>query len=118
MREITIGSKKIRVRATPLALLYYKQAFKGDLLGDMTKMEEVEKDMSKLDTVQFLQMIWAMAKADNFGKPFPAFEEWLAGLEDFDISDPAAVMAALEEAADGFFRQAKGKIQNKLKNAR
>ena len=35
MREITIGEKTIRVRATPLALLYYRQEFKSDLVSSL-----------------------------------------------------------------------------------
>lgn len=102
MRELKIGDKEIRVRATPLALLYYKQAFKSDLIGDMTKMQYVADDPSKLDTVACLQMIWAMAKADNYGKSFPSFESWLGGLDSIDFSDPSFLVAALEEAANGF----------------
>jgi len=102
MTEIKIGEKEIRLRATPLALLYYKQEFKSDLLGDLIKMQDVAKDISKIDTVTCLQLIWAMNKADNFGKPFPSFEKWLAELESIDFSDPSFLVAAVEEAADGF----------------
>ena len=41
MREITISEKTIRVRATPLALLYYRQEFKTDLVGDLISMQEM-----------------------------------------------------------------------------
>lgn len=102
MRELRIGDKEIRVRATPLALLYYKQAFKSDLIGDMTKMQYVADDPSQLDTVVCLQMIWAMAKADAYGQQFPSFEKWLAELDSIDFSDPSFLVAAVEEAADGF----------------
>jgi len=116
MKEINVGDKKVRVRATPLALLFYKQEFKADLLGDLVKMEAARKDISKLDTVALLQLIWAMAKADSFGKPFPGFVEWLNELETFDMSDPTFLLAALEEAADGFFRgKAKQQKQRKQK---
>jgi hypothetical protein len=107
MREINIGDKTVRVRATPLALLYYKQEFKTDLIGDLVKMAEIEKDMSKIDTVALLQLIWAMAKADNFGKPFPSFEKWISELDSIDFSDASFLLPALEEAKDGFFRGAK-----------
>lgn len=104
MREIIIGDKTIRVRATPLALLYYKQAFKSDLLGDLIKMQDIAHDLSKLDTVVCLQIIWAMSKADNFGtgQSFPSFEMWLAELESIDFTDPTFLVAAIEEAVDGF----------------
>lgn len=38
MREILIGEKTVRVRATPLALLYYRQEFKSDLVSDLIKL--------------------------------------------------------------------------------
>ncbi|MNO28123.1 hypothetical protein D3C76_180100 [compost metagenome] len=112
MRELKIGEQTVRVRATPLALLFYKQEFKGDLLGDLVKMQEIQNDFSKLDTVAFLQLIWAMAKADSFGHgQFPSFIEWVASLDTFDVTDTSVLVAALEEAADGFFRSGvKGSI--------
>lgn len=105
MKELTVGESKVRVRATPLALLYYKQEFKSDLLGDLVKMEAVRKDQSKLDSVALLQLIWSMAKADVYPEKFSNFEIWLSTLTEFDLSDPALLSAALEEAADGFFRK-------------
>ena len=103
MREITIDGKEVRVKATPLALLYYKQEFGSDLLGDLVKMQNIEADMSQIDTVAILQLIWAMAKADE-PKGFPSFEKWLSGFESFDLSDAEMFVAVMEEAADGFFR--------------
>lgn len=112
MRVLKIGDQEVRVRATPVALLYYKQQFKTDLLGDLTKLEKVANDPSNLDVLSILQMVWAMARADAFGKTFPPFEEWLSSLESIDIADPEFMKAALEEAADGFFRSGvKGAIK-------
>lgn len=105
MREIAIGDVKVRVRATPLALFYYRQAFGSDLTGDMMKMEAVKQDKSKLDMVSILQMAWAMAKADaGPGKQFSSFEDWLAGLDGLVVGDGNFMGAVMEEAADGFFR--------------
>lgn len=104
MRELNIGGQTVRVRATAPALLYYKQAFKADLIGDLLKLTKVAEDLTNLDSILVLQIVWAMSKADSFGKEFPAFESWLAALESVDFSDPAFMAGALEEAADGFFR--------------
>lgn len=112
MRELKIGETTIRVKATPLALLFYKQEFKTDLLGDLIKMADVQKDMSKFDTVSMLQLVWAMAKADAYGKQFPSFVEWISQLETIDLSDKDFLVAALEEATDGFLRnRGKGEIR-------
>ena len=103
MREITIGEKTIRVRATPLALLFYKQEFNTDLIGDLISMQEMASDPSQFDSIKMLQLIWAMNKADD-AKGFPSFEVWLSGLDSFDFADADVMTAVVEEAADGFFR--------------
>ena len=103
MREITIGEKTIRVRATPLALLFYKQEFNADLIGDLMSMQNMVNDPSQFDALKFLQLIWAMAKADE-AKGFPSFEAWLSSLDSFDFADADIMTAVVEEATDGFFR--------------
>ena len=103
MREIQIGDKTIRVRATPLALLFYKQEFNADLIGDLISMQNMVNDPSQFDALKFLQLIWAMAKADD-AKGFSSFEAWLADMESFDFADNDIMTAVIEEATDGFFR--------------
>lgn len=105
MRELNIGDQIVRVRATPLALLYYKQEFKTDLMGDLTKLSTVSTDdMAKFDTLAILQMVWAMAKADAFGSKFDSFEKWLGSFEYINLADPTLLTGAVEEATEGFFR--------------
>ena len=102
MREITISEKTIRVRATLLALLYYRQEFKTDLIGDLISMQEMASDPSRFDSIKMLQLIWAMNKADD-AKNFPNFEGWLSGLDGIDFADGDMMNAVIEEAEDGFF---------------
>ncbi len=105
MRDIIIGDAKMRVRATPLALLYYKQEFKADMVSDLLTMQGMATDPAQFDSLAFLQIIWAMAKAAvAFGKPFPSFAEWVASLELFDFADQDLMIAVMDEAIDGFFR--------------
>jgi len=106
MREIQIGDKTIRVRATPLALLYYRQEFKADLVGDLISMQEMASDPSQFDSIKMLQLIWAMNKADK-PEGFPSFEGWLSNLDSIDFGDGDMMTAAIEEATDGFFRGGK-----------
>lgn len=115
MREINLGNQVVRVRATTLALLFYSQEFKTDLLGDLMKMGQSANDPSKIEILSVLKMIWAMAKADSYGKgEFPPFEKWLVAIEDVDFSDPTFMTAAMEEAANGFFRSGvKGAVGSK-----
>ncbi|HAN09362.1 MAG TPA: hypothetical protein DCP90_01980 [Clostridiales bacterium] len=103
-RDLKIGDKEIRVRATPLTLLFYKQEFKSDFMGDMAKLEKIKDSMVNLDTTLFLQMIWAMNKSDSYPQSFPNFMDWLGSFESIDLSDTALYEVTMEEAAAGFFR--------------
>lgn len=103
MREITIGEKQLRLRATPLALLFYKQEFNADLIGDLISMQNMADDPGQFDSIKMMQLIWAMNKADN-SRDFPSFENWLAGFESIDFSNADMMAAVVEEATDGFFR--------------
>jgi len=105
MRTIKIGEKEIGLKATPLALLYYKQEFKTDLIGDLLKMQKLANDPSALDSVALLQIAWAMNKAaEGKGKTFPHFESWLDQFEYVDFSDADTLTAIMNEAGEGFFR--------------
>src|SRR5690554_3087866 len=112
MRTVKIGEKELGLRATPLALLYYKQEFDKDLIEDLISfqnMAEIENgDFSGFDSVKILQICYAMNKADNFGKQFPDFEKWLSKLDSIDLADQEFMLAIIEEATDGFFRSAGG----------
>jgi hypothetical protein len=104
MRTIKIGEKEIGLKATPLALLFYKQAFGTDLVGDLVKMKDIADDPSKIDSVFLLQLTWAMAKANQgVDKKFPDFTNWVAGLESFDFTDEDVLNTIMDEAMDGFF---------------
>ncbi|MGR6765353.1 hypothetical protein ACU1JV_26655 [Paenibacillus sp. T2-29] len=121
MRELNMGGgKTVRVKATPLALLFYKQEFKADLLADLLKSfgpgfkpgasDKIDptKFMERFDTILILQIVWAMAKADAFGKQFPSFPNWLSEFDDLDVYGDF-LKDALEEAGDGFFRKGRSK---------
>lgn len=107
MREIFLGGKQIRLRATPLALLFYRQEFGTDLIGDFIGLQVLEEDMTQFDSLRFLQLIWAMNKADD-AKGFPNFEGWLGQFEYIDFADQDLLLNVVEEATDGFFRGGEG----------
>jgi len=110
MRTVKIGEKELGLRATPLALLYYKQEFDKDLIEDLVSFQDMAGmaggDFTGFDSIKILQLIYAMNKADNFGKQFPDFEKWLAGLDGIDFADQQLWLDVVEEATDGFFRSA------------
>lgn len=109
MRTVDIGGKQVGLKATPLALLYYKQEFKTDLIGDLLKMQALANDPSALDSVAILQIAWAMNKAAEQGKSFPHFEAWLGQFEYVDFSDQDTMTEIMNEAAEGFFRGSVGR---------
>lgn len=114
MQTVKMGSAEIGIKATPLALFFYKQEFKTDLIGDLIKMSSLGKDLASLDTIAILQLVWAMAKAANgTGKTFLGFEKWLADLESIDFADQEFIGAVIGEAENGFFRGAGARAKAK-----
>lgn len=117
MRTAIIGGKEIQLRANPLALLFYKQAFDSDLIADLLKLQSLQSlqdgDFSSLDMVGLFQIAYAMNKAAKPADVFPTFEEWLAQFETIGFDDPQWIIDVVEEAADGFFRSGKSAPESK-----
>ena|SRR6056297_2820245 len=111
MKKIKIGKKELGLKASPLALFYYRQEFGKDLVADLISLQDLknitEEDFSSFDSVKLLQLIYIMNKASKFGKEFPNFEDWLNDLGYIDFSDESWMTVVMEEAKSGFFRQAK-----------
>jgi len=127
MREVTLAGKVIPLRATPPALLFYRQEFGADMTADFVRLMSAlhalsdvdEGDMvetmrsfadADLDVMAVYQLAWAMAKAGaGTGKAFPGFERWLIEISEGDgveLFDQDFFTAVLEVAADGMFRRA------------
>lgn len=83
---------------------------------DVSKLSEEEAkklDTSKanlsslasfnIDTLGILQIVWAMAKTANMGKPFPDYDAWYDSLGEFNPMDMSYIAPALEEAGKGLF---------------
>ncbi len=117
MRTTIIGGKKIQLRANPLALLFYKQAFDSDLIADLLKLQSLQSlqdgDFSSLDMVSLFQIAYAMNKAAKPVDVFPTFEEWLAQFETIGFDDPQWIVDVVEEATDGFFHPGKSAPESK-----
>jgi hypothetical protein len=121
VREVQVGDKTLRLRGSALSLLHYQQEFGRDLLGDLVGMmtgltgfqaltnggeiDPSKLDLSKLDSVAILRLIWTLARtATGVGGQFPSFTRWLEEQEDINIFDPDLLTAAMEEATKIFFR--------------
>jgi len=111
MRKVRLGNKELELRASPLALLFYRQAFNKDLIADLVGLRSLqglaEGDLSGLDSVLLLQIAYAMNRAAKPEKSFPSFEQWLSELEGIDFGDGEWLLAVADEAIDGFFRSAR-----------
>lgn len=110
MRKVKLGGKETALRASPLALLFYRQAFNRDLIADLVSLQSLQGlaqgDFSGLDTVLLLQIAYAMHRAAEPRQNFPGFEQWLAELEGIDFGDTDWILGVAEEATEGFFRSA------------
>jgi hypothetical protein len=129
MREIKSGDIVLRIRASSLTIYFYKQEFKADILkafGQLCKgwlengalekyaggvnLEEIPQAEAAalLDVLpdgnEFLQIVWALNKAQNVAEtlPTPHFEEWLGKYGELSVLDVMA--GVIEECIHGFFR--------------
>lgn len=122
MRTTKIGEKEIELRATPLALFFYRQAFGKDLIGDIASLQSLQKlkdgDFSQFDSVMLLQLAYAMNKASKPGEIFPTFEAWLGDLDTVAFDEPEWMVGVVEEAVDGFFRATRAAAEAKPKRKR
>lgn len=113
MKTVEINDKKIGLRASPMALLFYQQNFDSDLIADLAKFQEenMEKisngDFKSFNSIKLLQMAWAMNKAAKYPEQFPTFEEWLNQFDSFQVTNAKFIMGIIKEATDGFFRSGK-----------
>ena len=113
MKKVEINNKKIGLRASPMALLFYQQEFDSDLIADLAKFQEENMDkitagdFSNFSSVKLLQITWAMNKAANYPGEFKTFEEWLESFDNFQVTNAQYIMGIIQEATDGFFRSGK-----------
>lgn len=101
MRKIKVGKKEIKIMGSAITSFFYKQAFNTSLTGDLMKLNECEKDLSKLDDVSILQMIWAMAKTVD--RNISPFIDWLEEIEFINLDEILTDVA--EEASNACFRK-------------
>ena len=123
MRVVKLGEHEIELRATPLALFFYKQAFGRDLIGDISSFQSMSQtlkdgDFSQFDSVLLLQLAYAMNKASKPGEIFPTFEAWLGDLDTVAFDEPEWMVGVVEEAVDGFFRATRAAAEAKPKRKR
>jgi hypothetical protein len=118
MREIKSGDTVLRIRASSLAIFLYKQEFKADIMRDFSQICETftkskamtskKPDIAEFlsivpDSNNFMQIVWALNKAQNVAEklPTPRFEEWI---EKYDLSVLDIMTEVISECMHGFFR--------------
>lgn len=129
MREIKSGDTILRIRASSLAIFFFKQEFKTDILkaiGDICKdwlsnpklvsaAKAGEADIPDFGTDLFsiipngytvMQITWALNKAQNVAENLqtPNFESWITQYQDIAVLD--ILQDVIEESMQGFFRAA------------
>ncbi len=114
MKQITLGNREITLVGSPMTPFYYKRAFKQSLTGDFLAMQGMEKDQSKFDDINILQMIWALENTYKMGK-LKNFEDWLLDFEYFDLSQ--AMLEISEEIMNATFRETKDHLPKKSKES-
>lgn len=82
-----------------MAPFFYKQAFRQSFSGDLMAMQGIDKDQSKFDDINLLQMIWAMEKTTD--KNIKPFENWLADFEYLNLTE--VLTDVTEEAMNATF---------------
>lgn len=129
MREIKSGDTIMRIRASSLAIFFYKQEFKTDILkaiGEICKdwlsnpklvsaaktgeesISDFGMDLFDIipDGYTVMQITWALNKAQNVAENLqtPSFESWIAQYQDIAVLD--ILQDIIEESMQGFFRSA------------
>lgn len=100
MKVIKIDGKDVNIMGTPMTAYYYKKEFGQSLSGDLMALEALEKDQSVFDDINFLQMIWALAKTAD--KNLGSFVNWLQNIESLNLAEIIEDVA--EEAMNATFR--------------
>jgi hypothetical protein len=89
-------------KASPLALLFYRQAFNAPIIQDWDTWAEDK------DTLKLYQILWALEKTALEGQQraaFPDFETWIETLEPLPLTDAGFTVPLGEEVARGFLGQ-------------
>jgi hypothetical protein len=113
MRELNLGESILPVRATPVAMFFYRQEFDSDMSHDCLQVltwflgapddDECPDREPLLDAVAgALKLVWAMGKASAWPKIWPAYGTWMDGLPDVEF-DASFVNEVLCVAEDGLF---------------
>lgn len=100
LKIIELGGREIKITGSPMTPYFYKREFGQSFSGDLIAMQEMNKDKSKFDDINLLQMIWAMERTAN--KDIKPFVNWLADFEYLNLDDVMAEV--VEEAMNATFR--------------
>ena len=93
-KEVSIGEKKVPLKATASTIIRYRQVFKRDLLKSIgTNEEEVDAGI-----IQELAYVMAMAAAgeDMMKLNEETYMDWLDQFDSFDIINPDTAMEIIE----------------------
>ena len=89
-KNIIIDGKEIKLKANAMNALIYRSAFGEDIFKAQSmlftaKDKKGNIDISKIDSLGMIKIVWTMAKAAN--DDTAPFEEWLSSFEEFPVLD-------------------------------
>lgn len=100
MRVLRLSRRRtLPVKATVLAMLFYRQEFDADLTADVLRVSAGLATGVELSRTagEALQVVWAMGKAAAFPAPFPPFLVWAETLRTLDEDFISDVLAIAED---------------------
>lgn len=111
MKKIRIDEKDVDLLATPYSLVLYTREFGDDkdLVNDsMTLVQGFQN--GKINGILLLQVIWCFAKTAKMMenvKIFPAFDDWMMGLQSVDVGNQDNMILVTELINERLFREEK-----------
>lgn len=111
MRRVELYGKRLELQGSPYTFLVYRNAFKGDLLRDLTEAYGGETPALSI----LLQVCWAMAKTHD--DEVLGYGEWLRSFDpkDFALGESEA-WGVIDSAisAELFRREKAGRVRRWL----
>lgn len=113
-KEIEIGGKRMVITSSAYTMFAYTNMFQGNLLEDLSDMEELISGMEQMESGQQVKMLQPIlekllymayvmnAEADN---NVPPFKEWCKGIKSM-FKDRRWIQEVMEVASNAFLGQA------------
>ena len=82
-KTLTIDGKMIKFKCTGGTLMRYRNQFNSEFLADLTALNRVQSDPTKISFAVIENMIWSFAKTADPAVPDP--QTWYDSFDEIDI---------------------------------